>query len=267
MAAETDRAESVPAVLTRRHGHLIELSLNRPQTLNAIDSHLARALLGAITEVSSDRSCRCLLITGTGRGFCSGQSLDPKDPLPREVGDLVRSRYSPIVEALLGLACPVIAAVNGPAVGAGFSLALLADLRVASESAWFSCGFTRIGLVPDSGATYFLPRYLGESRAVALALTNSRLSTSEAQHLGLVAEVFPDETFHDLALEYGQRVAEGPTRSLVLARRAIARGLTASLPDQLELEAQYQQAASETADFEEGLRAFQEKREPRFSGT
>jgi 2-(1,2-epoxy-1,2-dihydrophenyl)acetyl-CoA isomerase len=160
----------------------------------------------------------------------------------------------------------VLAAVNGVAAGAGFALALAADLRVASEDAWFSCAFAKIGLVPDAGSSFFLPRYLGFPRAIQLALTGERISARAAAELGLVAKVFPAGTFTDDYLEFARGLAAGPTRAYGLTKQAFRQALESTLEDQLELEASLQQEASETGDFQEGLRAFREKRPPRFSG-
>lgn len=263
---DVDQAD---AVLLRRAGPVAELVLNRPSHLNAIDEELAAGLRRGLDQVGNDPSCRCLVITGSGRGFCSGQALAATgsgDILPRDVGGLVRERYIPLVTKIRQLPLPVLAAVNGVAAGAGFSLALAADLRVASDDAWFSCAFSRIGLVPDSGASFFLTRYLGLSKALELALTGERIGAAEAVSLGLVAHVYPARTFsHDYGA-LAQHLAQGPTRAFALTKRAFGHALENSMAQQLELEAQLQHEASETDDFREGVSAFREKREPHFVG-
>ena len=205
------------------------------------------------------------MITGSGRGFCSGQALGSSvsaDALAQEVGALVRRRYVPIITKIRGLPLPVVAAVNGAAAGAGFSLALAADLRVASEAAWFSCAFSGIGLVPDSGASFFLPRYVGLAKAIEMALTGRRVGAAEAATLGLVTYVYPAETFSQDYSTLAHHLAQGPTRAFALTKRALSEATDNSLSQQLELEAVLQQEAAETDDFHEGLSAFRNKRAP-----
>jgi 2-(1,2-epoxy-1,2-dihydrophenyl)acetyl-CoA isomerase len=262
-----DRASS--AVLLRRVGAVIELRLNRPDTLNAIDDEVAHELFQGLAQVADDPGCRCLVLTGVGRGFCAGQSLggsDAEERLLRDVGMLVRTRYNPLVEAIQGLTVPVLAAVNGVAAGAGLSLALAADLRVAVETASFSCAFGKLGLIPDSGASFFLPKYVGLSKALELAFTGQRLTAGEAAALGLVARIYPPTTFARDYLEFAQQLAEGPTRAFALTKRALIHAADATLSGQLALEADLQEEAAGTDDFLEGLSAFRLKRPARFVG-
>jgi 2-(1,2-epoxy-1,2-dihydrophenyl)acetyl-CoA isomerase len=257
------------AIILRRYGAVLELRLNRPDTLNAIEEAMARELQKGVKLAGADPGCRCLVITGSGRGFCSGQFLGASvaDDGPLEdVGGLVRTRYNPLISALRDLPIPVIAAVNGVAVGAGFSLALAADIRVAADSASFSCGFAKIGLIPDSGASFFLPRYLGLPKALELAVGGERLSATDAAALGLVARVYPSDTFDHDYVEFANAIAQGPTRAFALTKAAFNRGLQASLEDQLETEAELQDQASKTKDFRAALAAFREKRPARFLG-
>lgn len=257
------------AVLLRRQESVTQLILNRPASLNSIDEEMAAGIRGGLDLVRGDRRCRALVITGAGRGFCSGQALPTGGTdveLPADVAGLVRTRYLPIVTKIRDLPIPVIASVNGVAAGAGFSLALAADFRVASDAAWFSSAFARIGLVPDSGASFFLARYLGFPRALEVALTGRRISALEARDLGLVSRVFPAASFAEDSSEFARELAAGPTRAFGLTKRALSRALTNTLEEQLELEATLQQAASETDDFREGLRAFRDKRVPKFEG-
>jgi 2-(1,2-epoxy-1,2-dihydrophenyl)acetyl-CoA isomerase len=256
-------------VQLHQRGAITELILNRPASLNSINRQMADELQRLLEDVRADQSCRCLVITGAGRGFCSGQSLDggaASDVLPTDIAGLVRSAYIPIIERIRALPIPVVAAVNGVAAGAGFSLALAADLRVASDRAWFSCGFCRIGLVPDSGATWLLPRTIGQGRAIELALTGRRVDADEALAWGMVNRVFPAAAFENSYLEYALELAAGPTRALDLTKQAFTAGFDNTLERQLSLEAELQQLAAETSDFTEGMRAFQEKRSPSFSG-
>jgi len=260
--------EGSEAVLLRRSGAVVELVLNRPEHLNAIDEEVASGLRDGLELVGNDPDCRCLVLTGSGRGFCSGQALAAigGQGLPQDVAQLVRDRYIPLVTQIRGLPLPVIAAVNGVAAGAGLSLALAADLRVASDAAWFSCGFSRIGLVPDAGASFFLPRYVGLAKALELALTGRRMEAVEAASLGLVAHVYPAQTFARDYAELAQGFAAGPTRAFALTKKAFGQAMEVSLAEQLELEARLQQEASETEDFREGVSSFREKRPPRFAG-
>jgi 2-(1,2-epoxy-1,2-dihydrophenyl)acetyl-CoA isomerase len=263
--ASSDR--SAPPLLIERSGAVTTLVLNRPAQLNAIDRELALALIDAVDMVANDSGCRCLVLTGAGRAFCSGQSLgSADDPLPTDIEGLIRERYTPLVLSLQHLPIPVVAAVNGLAAGAGLSLALAADIRVASTTAWFSCAFAQIGLVPDSGATYFLSRYLGLGWALHYAFSGERIDAGRALELGLVSRTIAPEDFPRGIAELAQELAAGATRALGLTKRALYTGAAASLEEQLELEARLQQAASETEDFEEGLAAFREKRRPKFRG-
>jgi 2-(1,2-epoxy-1,2-dihydrophenyl)acetyl-CoA isomerase len=255
------RVESRDAVTT--------ITLDRPERLNALDRDLSMALISAVEGVGRDPSCRFLVITGAGRAFCAGQYLGKagEEDLPSDIAQLIRDRYSPLVLGLRRLRLPVLAAVNGLATGAGLSLALAADLRVCSDAAWFSCGFSQIGLIPDSGATYFLARLLGPGRALDLALTGRRISADGALAVGLVSEVFPAEDFATQSQVLAKRLAEGATWALGMTKRLLYDALESTLEDQLEREALFQQEASETADFREGLAAFHQRRPPHFTGS
>jgi len=253
----------------QRTGPVTTLILNRPALLNAIDRDLALRLADAIATAAKDTECRCLVITGSGRAFCAGQALGAAgttDALPADIGGLIRERYFPIIHGLQQLQVPVLAAVNGLTVGAGLSLALAADIRIASEESWFSCSFAQVGLVPDAGATYFLPRLLGPGRALYYAMTGDRISARTALDLGLVTTLFPAASFREESLAFAQRLAAGPTRALGMTKLALRRAHEVGLNEQMELEARLQQSASETDDFVEGLRAFREKELPSFQG-
>ena len=254
------RVESAGAVTT--------LTLDRPERLNSLDRELSLALISAVEAVGHDPGCHCLVITGAGRAFCAGQDLgkEAEEALPEDIAQLIRERYTPLVLGLRALRVPVLAAVNGLATGAGLSLALAADLRICSDAAWLSCGFAQVGLIPDSGATYFLPRLLGPGRALHLALTGRRLTADEALAEGLVSAVFPGAAFRERTEELAQQLAQGATSALGMTKRLIYDALDSSLEDQLEREAQFQQEASETEDFREGLAAFRQHRPPHFTG-
>ncbi len=252
-------------VETSRDGAALTITLNRPDVLNAFNADLHRALGAALQEARAD-DVRAVVVTGAGRGFCVGQDLSEFRKSPGDIGERLRGNYHPNVLALRALEKPVLAAVNGPAAGAGLSFACACDLRLAAESATFVPAFINIGLVPDSGSTYFVRRLLGSARAFEWMTSGRRLSAAEAQEWGLVSEVVADERLAQRAAERAAELAAMPTRGVGLTKRLFDHAENATLEEQLELEAQLQVAATETADFREGVDAFLEKREPRFEG-
>jgi 2-(1,2-epoxy-1,2-dihydrophenyl)acetyl-CoA isomerase len=252
-------------VETTRDGAVLTITLNRPDVLNAFNVDLHRALAAALKEARAD-DVRAVVITGAGRGFCVGQDLTEFREAPGNIGERLRSNYHPNVLALRALEKPVLAAVNGPAAGAGLSFACACDLRLAAESATFVPAFINIGLVPDSGGTYFVRRLLGTARAFEWMTSGRRLSATEALEWGLVSEVVEDEQLAEHAAERAAELAAMPTRGIGLTKRLFDQAENATLEEQLELEAQLQTAATQTADFREGVDAFLEKREPRFEG-
>jgi 2-(1,2-epoxy-1,2-dihydrophenyl)acetyl-CoA isomerase len=224
-------------------------------------------LLDALGRVRRDRDVRAVILTGAGRAFCAGQDLRERrasDAAPLEVE--LRERYNPIIRAMTGLGAPIVAAINGVAAGAGASLALAADLRIAAEGASFVLAFGRIGLVPDSGATWFLPRLVGPAQAAELALLNAPLSAEDALRLGLVSRVVAADRLLDEAREMAGRIAAGAPIANALTKRALRRALESDLDAALDHEATLQGIAGSTADHAEGLAAFVEKRSPRFRG-
>jgi 2-(1,2-epoxy-1,2-dihydrophenyl)acetyl-CoA isomerase len=258
---------SSPPLLAALDGAVLLLTLNRPETLNSLTSEMLVALDRALEEDAAEQAVRAVVITGSGRGFCSGQDLTE---LPGQAGDVdVRARlasdYLPVIQAISTLEKPVIAAVNGVAAGAGLSLALACDLRVAAETATLVQAFVRIGLVPDAGATYFLPRLVGLGRAVELSLLGDTVPAAEALRIGLVNQVVPDAQLLAAARELAGRLAAGP-RSLGLTKRLFRQSLGSTLAAQFDREADAQAEAVATEDFLEGLAAFSEKRSPRFRG-
>ncbi len=254
-------------VLRATQGGVLTLSLNRPEVLNACNRALLAELVEGLAEAARNPAVRAVVIRGSGRAFCSGQDLGATVPGEgASIADVVREMYNPLIRAMSELPKPIIASVGGVAAGAGMSLALAADLRIASTSARFVYGFSGIGLAPDSGASYFLPRIVGVARALEFALLGGAVDAEQALRLGLVTKVVADE---DLTQETGllaARLAGGPTVAFGLTKRVIYEGSTGALSDALEREALYQQLASETDDFREGLRAFAEKRPPQFEG-
>ena len=252
-------------VETTRDGAVLTITLNRPDVLNAFNAAMHQALSAALKEAEADE-VRAVVITGAGRGFCVGQDLTEFREAPGDIGERLRGNYHPNILALRRLEKPVLAAVNGPAAGAGLSFACACDLRLAAASATFVPAFINIGLVPDSGGTYFVRRLLGTARAFEWMTSGRRLSAAEALDWGLVSEVVADEKLAERAAERAAELAAMPTRGVGLTKRLFDNAENATLEEQLELEAQLQTAATQTADFREGVNAFLEKREPRFEG-
>jgi 2-(1,2-epoxy-1,2-dihydrophenyl)acetyl-CoA isomerase len=248
-----------------RDGGVLTLTLNRPDVLNALTSELHKALAAGLKE-ARDPDVRAVVLTGAGRGFCVGQDLTEFREAPGDIGDRLRAGYHPNILALRALEKPVIAAVNGPAAGAGLSFACACDVRLAAESASFVPAFIGIGLVPDSGSSFFLARLLGPARAFEWMSQNRKLSAAEALEWGLVSEVVPDDTLAARASELAGMYAQAPTRGVGMTKRLFDHALEATLEQQLELEAQLQSAATRTEDFREGVSAFLENREPSFTG-
>ena len=250
-------------VLTERDGGVLTITLNRPDVFNAFNAAMHAALHEALTEAAPP-DVRAVVITGAGRGFCAGQDLKEFAEMPESIRERLEGTYHPNIRAIRALEKPVLAAVNGPCAGAGLSLACACDIRIAADGATFVPGFIGIGLVPDSGGSWFLHRLLGFARAFEWMSSNRKLTAAEAQAWGLVSEVTDDlpARVAELAADYAAR----PTRGIGLTKRLFEHAYTASLDEQLELEAALQQEATGTADFAEGVAAFLEKRAPRFTG-
>jgi 2-(1,2-epoxy-1,2-dihydrophenyl)acetyl-CoA isomerase len=252
-------------VETGREGGVLTITLNRPEVLNALTRETQKQFVGALKEARAD-DVRAVVLTGAGRGFCVGQDLTEFRESAGDISERLRVNYHPTVLAIRSLEKPVIAAVNGAAAGAGLSLACACDLRIASDSATFVPAFINIGLIPDSGGTYFVSRLLGPSRAFEWMSSGRRLSAAEAHAWGLVSEVVEGDQLAARAAELAETYAQLPTRGIGMTKRLFDRAQHATLDEQLELEAQLQAAATKTEDFREGVAAFLEKRDPRFSG-
>jgi 2-(1,2-epoxy-1,2-dihydrophenyl)acetyl-CoA isomerase len=252
-------------VESSRDGAVLTITLNRPDVLNAFNAALHKALGAALRE-ARDPDVRAVVVTGAGRGFCVGQDLTEFREKPSDIGDRLRTGYHPNVLAIRALEKPVIAAVNGAAAGAGMSFACACDLRIAADAAVFVPAFVNIGLVPDSGGTYFVTRLLGYARAFEWLCSGRRLSAAEAHAWGLVSEVVEAERLPARAAELAAELAALPTRAIAMTKRLLDRAAGSTLDQQLEWEAQLQAAAVQSEDFAEGVAAFLAKREPQFKG-
>ena len=258
-----------PPVLTAVENGVMTVTLNRPDVLNALSEPLLEGLRSALVKAKADDAVRAVILTGAGRGFCAGADLGAEAMRTgrTDVSQGLRDRYHPIVLAMRQLPKPIVGAVNGAAAGAGMSLALACDIVLAGESASFLQAFTRIGLVPDCGSTWFLPRLVGDVRARALIMLADKIPARDAQQYGLVWKVIADDRLMAEARETAARMATMPTRAYDLVKQALAAGGgTNGLADQLEVEALLQGQAFRTEDFREGVAAFVEKRAPRFVG-
>jgi len=252
-------------VETSREGAVLTITLNRPDVLNALNAAAHKALGAALKEARDD-DVRAVLLTGAGRGFCVGQDLTEFRDDAGDIGSRLRGNYHPNIKAIRALEKPVIAAVNGAAAGAGLSLACSCDLRIASDQATFVPAFVNIGLVPDSGGTFFVTRLVGQARAFEWLCSGRRLTAAEAEQWGVVSEVVQADALMTHAAELARVLAALPTRAIGMTKRLLDRAPTAGLDDQLEWETQLQTAATRTDDFREGVAAFLEKRPADFQG-
>jgi 2-(1,2-epoxy-1,2-dihydrophenyl)acetyl-CoA isomerase len=257
---------SYETILFENENGVATITLNRPQALNAFIPQMNKEVLEALKDGERDGAVRCLVITGAGRAFCAGQDLKGRTPEQKgSLGASLREKYNPMIRQIRQMEKIVIAAVNGVAAGAGCNLALACDLRVASEEAKFIQSFVRVGLAPDSGGSFILPRLVGVSKAMELLLLGEPVEAQEAQRIGLVAKVFPAAEFATAAKEIAERVARAP-RGIGLIKRAVNHALLRELESDLEYEAYLQEIAGRSADYDEGVRAFLEKRTPVFTG-
>jgi 2-(1,2-epoxy-1,2-dihydrophenyl)acetyl-CoA isomerase len=248
-----------------RGGAVLTITLNRPEVLNAFNVALHARLAAALAE-AGDEDVRAVVITGAGRGFCVGQDLTEFREASGDIGERLRSTYHPNILAIRALEKPVIAAVNGPAAGAGLSLACACDVRIAADSASFTPAFIGIGLVPDSGGSFFVHRLLGHARAFGWMTSNRSLPAAEAEAWGLVSEVVEADALAARAAELADRYAALPTRAIAMTKRLFDHAANATLEQQLDLEARLQVEATRSQDFAEGVAAFLEKRPPEFTG-
>jgi 2-(1,2-epoxy-1,2-dihydrophenyl)acetyl-CoA isomerase len=258
MAYEHIRLEQSPAAVAT-------ITLARPDRLNALSAQTLEELRAAVEE-SGRSGARCLLLTGEGRGFSSGADLGSGGGLPADAGEALEKYYNPLIEAIFALPIPVVAAVNGPAAGAGCSLALAADIVIAARSAYFLQAFVNIGLIPDAGATWLLPRLAGRARAMEMMMLGERVPAEQALEWGLISRVVEDEALESEAVALATRLAQGPTVALGLIRKLAREAADIPLSDALAAERAAQREAGETTDFRGAVMAFLQKQQPRFEG-
>jgi 2-(1,2-epoxy-1,2-dihydrophenyl)acetyl-CoA isomerase len=255
-------------VLVSLESGVLRITLNRPDKLNAFNPAVHKALADAMTRAETEAAVRCLLITGAGRGFCAGQDLGERDMKAAaiDLGQGLDTRYNPLVRRMRALPKPIVCAVNGVAAGAGANFALACDIVLAARSASFIQAFVKIGLVPDCGGSYFLPRLAGTQRAMALAMTGDRLSAQDAERWGLIWKCVDDAELKSEADKLALQLASGPTKSLGLMKQAIYSSANNDLSTQLDLERDLQREVGKGRDYREGVAAFLEKRKPDFTG-
>ncbi len=249
---------------------VMRITLNRPDVLNSFNAAMARELRTALDDARADKSVRAVLLTGAGRAFSAGQDLSEVPASTAggalDLGTTVRGTYNPVIRTIRKLELPVVCAVNGVAAGAGANLAIACDIVLASENASFIQSFAKVGLVPDSGGTFLLPRLVGLARATALMMTGEKITAQRAWEIGMVYRVCPPDTLQQEAMALATELAAMPTRGLGLTKRGLNASLTNDLDAQLDLEADLQREAGRTHDFVEGVNAFLEKRKPSFTG-
>jgi 2-(1,2-epoxy-1,2-dihydrophenyl)acetyl-CoA isomerase len=243
------------------------ISLNRPEVFNSFNREMAIALQEKLDSAATNDTVRAIVITGEGKAFCAGQDLvEATDPNGPELQSIVREHYNPIIEKIRSIEKPVIAAVNGVAAGAGANIALACDIVLAKESASFIQAFSKIGLIPDSGGTFFLPRLVGMQKALALMITGEKVMASDAEKMNMIFKAIPDDSFDEEVRKLAQTLAQMPTKGIGLTKRAVNESWNNSLSEQLKREEELQTEAGKSFDFNEGVTAFLEKRKPTFKG-
>ena len=258
----------MPTIRFEQQQSVALLSLNRPDVFNSFDREMAVSLQEQLDNCASDPKIRAILITGEGKAFCAGQDLGEVTDPERFLGfeRVLQEHYNPIILRLRNIEKPIVAAVNGVAAGAGANLALACDIVVASESASFLQAFSKIGLIPDSGGSFFLPRLIGLQKATALMMLGEKVSAKEAERMGMIYKVYPTDSFREEAFKIAHKLSTMPTKGLGFTKQALNQSLSNNLNQQLDLETQLQVQAGATEDYEEGVQAFLQKRKPNFQG-
>ncbi len=255
------------SILFEIQGGLAIIKLNRPDVYNSFNREMALALQSKLDECEENDEVRCIYITGEGKAFCAGQDLAEAVATDGpELSKIVSEHYNPIIERLRNIEKPIVGAVNGVAAGAGANIALACDICVAAESASFIQAFSKIGLIPDSGGTFILPRLVGMQKAAALAMLGEKVSAVDAENIGMIYQYFPDELFAEESMKIAVKLSKMPTKGLGLTKRAFNLSLISDLETQLKTEHELQTIAGKTYDYNEGVSAFLEKRKPEFKG-
>jgi 2-(1,2-epoxy-1,2-dihydrophenyl)acetyl-CoA isomerase len=254
-------------IIQNTHNNVCTITLNRPEVFNSFNQKMAFALQDALKNAAANEEVRAIVITGEGKAFCAGQDLaEATDPNGPALQSIVKDHYNPIIELIRTIEKPIIAAVNGVAAGAGANIALACDITIAKNSASFIQAFSKIGLIPDSGGTFFLPRIIGSQKALALMMTGDKITAEEADRMNMIYKAVADENFQEAVTTFAENLAKMPTRGLGLTKKAVNASFTNDLTTQLALEEKLQTEAGQTHDFNEGVAAFLEKRKPAFKG-
>ena len=254
-------------ILTEHRSGVMQITLNRPEVYNSFNRTMALQMQASLNEAAANESVRAVVITGSGKAFCAGQDLaEAIDPEGPGLERILAEHYNPIIQQIVALPKPVVALVNGVAAGAGANIALACDVVIAHEQASFIQAFSKIGLIPDSGGTYFLPRLIGAQKALALMLTGDKVSAKEAEALNMIYKAVEAETYETFTADFMSKLALMPTRAMALTKKAVQESWNNTLSEQLNLELALQVEAGNTEDFKEGVQAFLDKRKPNFTG-
>jgi 2-(1,2-epoxy-1,2-dihydrophenyl)acetyl-CoA isomerase len=254
-------------ILTEHRNGVMQITLNRPEVYNSFNRTMALQMQASLNDAAANESVRAVVITGTGKAFCAGQDLaEAIDPEGPGLERILAEHYNPIIQQIVALPKPVVALVNGVAAGAGANIALACDVVIAHEQASFIQAFSKIGLIPDSGGTYFLPRLIGAQKALALMMTGDKVSAKEAEALNMIYKAVEAETYETFTADFVSKLALMPTRALALTKKAVQESWNNTLSEQLNLELALQVEAGNTEDFKEGVQAFLDKRKPNFTG-
>jgi 2-(1,2-epoxy-1,2-dihydrophenyl)acetyl-CoA isomerase len=254
-------------ILTEHRSGVMQITLNRPEVYNSFNRTMALQMQASLNEAAANESVRAVVITGSGKAFCAGQDLaEAIDPEGPGLERILAEHYNPIIQQIVALPKPVVALVNGVAAGAGANIALACDVVIAHEQASFIQAFSKIGLIPDSGGTYFLPRLIGAQKALALMMTGDKVSAKEAEALNMIYKAVEAETYETFTADFVSKLALMPTHALALTKKAVQESWNNTLSEQLNLELALQVEAGNTEDFKEGVQAFLDKRKPNFTG-